>query len=455
MDESTYSKASAVRDSHTFRSGFFIVITDCVRYLTDVARTVGLSLPSRFFSPTPTGFLEALHDENQASNITLSLTSNYATTIGRNTSAGRTKENNPRFKLQVLNGLVEIRANATRSEQDPYLYLLNESGVQIEEDDDDGGSRNALISRRLSAGTYYVVVASYNVGEVGDVSLSATGDVLRLAPILEPTPTAANTTPSISTNTSTQYLSQNGNWLNSAGQRYSSDSFAPVYEFTVEFQGSVTINLITPSAEIADPFLFLLAQPSSGLIEQNDDTNGYNSQITRVLAPGTYYLVPGTYRPGSTAPFALAVSGPVRNLQIPTLIRPALPTTAVTVPTSTLSVDPLRATVTGTWGSNSGRSSSAAGNLSYDLQITSVYPLSSVRLTTNSAVDTVLYLQNSNSFPLAYNDDIALSNLNSRIDHMLAPGTYRVIVGTYDSNRSGSFTLESTSSDATVGLRPR
>lgn len=31
VDESTYSRASAVRDSHTFRSGFFIVITDCVR----------------------------------------------------------------------------------------------------------------------------------------------------------------------------------------------------------------------------------------------------------------------------------------------------------------------------------------------------------------------------------------------------------------------------------------
>jgi hypothetical protein len=54
---------------------------------------------------------------------------------------------------------IDLRLNS--SEFDAYLVLLDSKGAVIDEDDDSGGNTNSLITHRLAAGTYFIVVKPF------------------------------------------------------------------------------------------------------------------------------------------------------------------------------------------------------------------------------------------------------------------------------------------------------
>jgi hypothetical protein len=150
-------------------------------------------------------------------------------------SRGRSHDNNPRYEFTVeTKGLIDIGleslnddCSALQFHSDPFLYLLNEKGDELDSNDDDtrpsdqylGGCRyNSYIHRKeLDEGTYELVAATYYGGETGEFQISVSGfGISNLLPV-----------------NSVQELELDGSWDISAGKN--TLLFGnPRYEFTVD-----------------------------------------------------------------------------------------------------------------------------------------------------------------------------------------------------------------------------
>lgn len=94
----------------------------------------------------------------------------------------------------------------------------------------------------------------------------------------------------------------------------------------------------------------------------------------------------------------------------------------------------------GRWASSGGRSSTAPGNIRYNLKLQSS---SSLTIDLMSSVDTYLYLLDGAGNVITQNDDGG-DGYNSRITTSLGAGTYQLVAATYSTGQSGSFTLKTT-----------
>ena len=67
----------------------------------------------------------------------------------------------------------EVTIDMTSDDMDTYLWLVDEEGIDVDEDDNNGAGDNARIQRTLAAGTYFVL-AGHWPNEDGAYTLSVT-----------------------------------------------------------------------------------------------------------------------------------------------------------------------------------------------------------------------------------------------------------------------------------------
>jgi len=203
-----------------------------------------------------------------------------------------------------------------------------------------------------------------------------------------------------------------------ASRSRGSGYYARYFRLHVSSPTQVTIDLTASW----DTYLYLL--DNRGNIVSRDDDGGTdrNSRIGRTLAAGDYLIEATSYQRGQTGSFSLAVSGG----------------SSIPVPAGCLSSISLGQSVTGVLSSacvSLHRSSSYARY--YTLRLTQA---TRVSIDLTASWDTYLFLLGSGGQVVSSDDDGG-SDLNSRIDRYLDPGTYTLEASSYGARQTGSFSL--------------
>ena len=165
--------------------------------------------------------------------------------------------------------VVEMRGNGL----DPYMVLFDGNGRKVAEDDDGGGGKNARIAITLpSTGKYTLYANSYEVGDTGAFTLSAT---------------LSNNFTAQSTNNRGILLEKNG-VLGTASRIFARDgSLFESLSFNGQAGQVVQIDLISGDFH---PYLVLFA-PNSKLVKENNGLPSRKNASMTVELPVT-----GTYR---------------------------------------------------------------------------------------------------------------------------------------------------------------
>jgi|GEM_PF-2115888 hypothetical protein len=181
-----------------------------------------------------------------------------------------------RYPLQGRAGQsIEVRVES--SEFDPYLILQTDRGEKIAEDDDSGTGSNSLLTATLpQAGTYEVIVSSYEEGSTGAYEVSIDGRKQRgvlsaTAPVVE----TVNV---------------------KRGDRYG-------------FEGRTgqEIEISLESTDF-DPYVILQNAAGETIAENDDSLNSYNSVLNLTLPDtGRYELLATSYSNGSAGSYDLKV----------------------------------------------------------------------------------------------------------------------------------------------------
>ncbi len=248
-----------------------VIKTDCVPASTGGGSTSYTSSPTRDYSQTYT--LSGYWNSSGGQSISASGNDIYLLDIN---AAG-----NATINLWDANG----------TDDDTYLYLLDENNTILAEDDDGAGYYydSRLTYNFPAAGTYKIVAATYSAGEVGDYGLSVEGTNIE----------------KITYPSGIEVRKIGGAWTNSGG-RDETSSDNPVYYFTVDQSGDFTIDL---TSSTVDTYLYLLTEDGT-IIDQNDDGgSGYNSRITQTLSAGVYQVIAATYSTGESGDFEVQLQG--------------------------------------------------------------------------------------------------------------------------------------------------
>jgi serine protease len=262
-----------------------------------------------------------------------------------------------------------------------------------------------------SAGTLKFRLTAKN-----EVGLDASSDI---------TVTVANSMPKSACDAVALSLNQtsNGQWQSTCTASHrTTQHYAAYYSFTLAQASTVTIDL---SSSAQDAYLYLLNGPSktSKVLSFNDDANGsLNSQITQVLAAGTYTLEATTYAAQKTGNFTIKVA----TTALSTVCQP-----------NTIS---LGQSINATWLANTCSASHRGNNFNAQYYSFSLTSATKVVIDLSSAQDTYLYLlngANTNSSLLAENDD-SKGTTNSQIVQTLSAGTYVIEATTFRPNITGT-----------------
>ena len=202
------------------------------------------------------------------------------------------------YLLQASAGQ-SVRLALSSSAFDTVLRIEGPNGFSTENDDDPSGSTlNSLVETQLpAAGTYRVVVASYDDQGLGAYTLETSGS-----------------TRAASNNTGTASSLAVGRQV--SGSLATNDETIPTGEFfdAYTFQGTrgQRVSFDMTSSEF-DTYLALLF-PGGGQEANDDATEGNtNSRLTVTLpADGTYQLVATSYQEGETGQYALSMNADTR-----------------------------------------------------------------------------------------------------------------------------------------------
>lgn len=160
---------------------------------------------------------------------------------------------------------------------DPYLRLLDSSGVQVATNDDGGAGLNALISyTATNTGSYYLSAQGY-ANSIGTYSLTAVS-INSTADIVGGLSTASTLTAGGAAGTSTIGIAGDQDWWSITLDADKN------YRFTLDGTG------------LADPVLRLLDASGNEVKTDDDSGTGWNSLIDYApTAAGTYYLSAESY----------------------------------------------------------------------------------------------------------------------------------------------------------------
>ena len=411
-DSFTYSvTASSTVGDHTFQG----TLTDSHRAQHAVAgdSTVTVRRPVVRPRPAPATPAPAPAECVDAVSVGGSVMGTWADDDGCESSAsGR---GNARYYGFTLSGQQMVTISLESMDADTYLYLRSgnaQSGMALDENDDHEGSLTmSQISRTLAAGSYTIEATTYAPGETGSFTLSVSGTGAPPA-----------------TDVCTQAVSgaMSGAWAEGCESSVTGRGHARYYTFTLAEERMVTINLESTDA---DPYLYLRSgdAKSGAAMHENDDHDGSlsESQISEMLAAGSYTIEATTYASGVTGSFTLTVSG---------LDAPAVGCAeAVSVGGSTM----------GSWAAGCESSVSGRGYTRYYTFTLNSEQTVTITLESTDA-DPYLYLRAGDAqsgMALHENDDYSGSLEKSQIREMLAAGSYTIEATTYDSGKTGSFTL--------------
>ncbi|MBO6935401.1 MAG: caspase family protein [Deltaproteobacteria bacterium] len=190
-----------------------------------------------------------------------------------------------------------VHLEARSSEFDTYLIVHPPSGNQQDNDDGTNGTNAELDFIASTAGSYRVVVTSYEPGEHGNYQLvvggaAGGGGGAAPAPTPTPGPAVAATGDSVA-----------GSLASGDGQ-LDSGEFVDVYTRTFTPGSPVEIRL-TSSA--IDPYL-IVTSPSGHQLDNDDlDPSTRNAGVDLPAAEsGTYRISVTSYRPGETGAYSLS-----------------------------------------------------------------------------------------------------------------------------------------------------
>ena len=288
---------------------------------------------------------------------------------------------------------------STASSIDTVGRLYNSTGTLLETDFNNGSGYNFEISRDLSAGTYYVEVASQN---------SSSGSyTLRVAQTF-PGPACSLT--SIS---SIPYTSSSSS-LSPAGDR-------DCFRFTLSTSRNITMS----TASLIDT-LGRLYTYNGSLIEENDDISSSNRNflIRRTLSAGIYYLEVFGYQDSVTGPYTLNVTYGFPPPPSP------LPSSCQSGNFTPISSIPYRSIVL--------QLSPAEDRDCFRFILSRSR---NITMSTASSIDTFGRLYDSSGNWIEENDDGG-SNLNFLIKRTLSAGTYYIEVAPHISSSGGPYTLD-------------
>ncbi len=301
-----------------------------------------------------------------------------------NASIGSAGENDW-YKFQT--GTAGTYTMQTYGSTDMYMYLYqSDQTTLIEEDDDDGDGNNSLITRSLSANTwYYVKTKAYSASATGNYSIDVK--------------TAATNIVTLTVNAAAVNAS-----IGSAGEN-------DWYKFQTGTAGTYTMQTYGST----DMYMYLYQSDQTTLIEEDDDDgDGNNSLISRSLSANTWYYVKvRAYSASATGNYSIDVK-----------------TEATNVVTLTVFAAAVNASI-----------SSAGENDWYKFQTVNGGPWVYI-VQTQGSLDTYMYLYDSDQTTLLDSDDDDGEGLNAMISRQDYPfGWYYVKVKAYSSTATGSYSI--------------
>jgi hypothetical protein len=181
----------------------------------------------------------------------------------------------------------EVQVQMTSGAFSPWITLMSS----------DGGTNlfagSPPAQRVLSPGNYIISAEGLTTASTGAYGLSVLGPCQYSTTLAVPAIGAAATTLS--------------GTIADSDCRFTDGTFADAYTFTLTAVSTVTIDLKSPDATI-DAFMYLYY--ANGKIIAFDDDGGavgFDSQIVKVLAPGTYTIWANTYGAGAVGNYTVSL----------------------------------------------------------------------------------------------------------------------------------------------------
>jgi len=352
----------------------------------------------RHYSGTGTGaytlvsqFAPPVADDHGNTTATATLVAPNSSTAGTIGTAG----DNDYFRIDIPAGGGSLTVSTSGS-TDTYGYLLDSAGNTLAYNDQ-GVGNNFLITRAVTAGTYYVRVRHYSSTGTGAYSL-----VSQFAPAVvddHGNTTAAAT--SINPSSSTA-----GN-IETAGDN---DYFRIVIPAG---GGSLTVS----TTGNTDTYGYLL-DSAGNTLAYNDQGVGNNFLITQAVAAGTYYVRVRHYSGSGTGAYTLVSQ-------------------FTAAPTDDHGNTTAAATLINPTSSTAGNIETAGDNDYFRIDVPAAGILT---VNTTGSTDTYGYLLNSGGSTFASNNN-ATPDINFGITQPVSAGTYYVRVRHANASATGAYTV--------------
>ncbi|MDZ7704721.1 MAG: hypothetical protein U5L04_09600 [Trueperaceae bacterium] len=281
---------------------------------------------------------------------------------------------------------------------DPYLYLEAGDGTLIAENDDGAGGFNARISRTLEPGDYRVLASTFASDATGTYTLEVSEGAG-----LEPSGDLT--------------LPAEVSGELSSDDAIRDNSYADLYTLSIAETTTVVIDM---TSDPLDTYLYLEAADGTEITTNDDGGESFNARIRQELEPGDYRIIATTFFSDAIGSYTLSVRE-AEEVELE--------------PSGELSIP---AEVAGELSTDDARR-----NDSYiDLYLLTVEETTNVTITmTSDPVDPYLYLETEDGMQIAENDDGA-QGFNAKISRELEAGTYRILIGTFTPDATGSYTLQ-------------
>ena len=200
---------------------------------------------------------------------------------------------------------VDIRLDSR--EIDPYLGLIRvdstQQAIDIWEDDDSGPGFNARIKTDIQAGTYWIVVNSWDEFDTGEWSLAMDSSTINRDSSFRTIPTRYGV--SVQENPNPYILGE----LRPGDFVYDS-RFVDLYQFYVSENVALQIDLTSAQFDTRLMLANVLRDGSLGSLFLLDEDGGEstNARITRSFEPGTYFMVASSDTAGGSGRYEISVS---------------------------------------------------------------------------------------------------------------------------------------------------
>jgi outer membrane protein assembly factor BamB len=364
---------------------------------------------------------------------------------------------NPIFELFIssgeggegLFGFLSVEVNA---DVGTAVYILDEER-NIIASDDEGSLQLFYDEQELQAGTYYVVAATNNVGDVGSFNLSIEtieGITLEFIDAFfgdNPVVLIPDFEIDEQDDTSIEIV---GSWNNSGGQS-SNSAGNPIFEFNLSPQigeediGAIFIQLVETNFDFGTAIY---------LLDSNRDiiasANGFETVLEFYFqeegySAGTYYIVAATSEVGEIGNYRLVINTDSTLLSL----ERAFFGDEEVVPVPQFEIDDEEDTfiaLEGSWVNSGGLSPNSQGNpiFQFDITATSETGISYLYISLNERdydFDTVVYLLDENREIVLSEEDVEVDLEIPFSDEGLEPGTYYIVVATSNVGESGDYRL--------------